>query len=342
MSNHTRLQLLFAKYLQRNCTPQEVEEMIQLLQEADAADILNNQLQALWQQQKDQPALPGPDWDKIYAGIINTKETTPLLPLQRRQTNWKRYAAAAVLIPLIGISAYWLFKTNTNAKPITGPVANNVAVAKKQHNAGRQTIHLPDGSTVILNESSRLNYPSAFNGKTRDVYLTGEGFFDIQHNPRQPFMVHTGKIAVKVLGTAFNIKTQAGNQNVEVTVTRGKVQVLNEDKSIGIITASQQLQYTAATGEVQQTVVDTLPVLAWKPAEILYNDISMEEMANRLEERFGLQVQFSNPTVKKCHVTATFSEDDLPEEILAVVCAVTKSDYTINNKTITINGKGCN
>jgi hypothetical protein len=68
----------------------------------------------------------------------------------------------------------------------------------------------------------------------------------------------------------------------------------------------------------------------------------MEEVASRLEKRFAVTIEFVNPAVKNCRISATFSEDDLPEEILAVVCAVSKSEYTITNKKIMINGKGCN
>lgn len=340
MSNQTRLQLLFAKYLQRTCTPQEIEELVNLLEQADADEQLEAPMQAVWDKHKKNDLANTVDWKLMYQRITSADEKAH--PIHVRHTiNWKKYVAAAVLIPLVGISIYW-FATRQKAITTNQVAAANPAAVKKQTGSGRQTIHLPDGSTVVLNQGSRLNYPSSFNGKTRNVYLTGEGFFDIQHNPRQPFIVHTGKISVKVLGTAFNIKTTTLNQDVEVTVTRGKVQVLNEDKSIGILSASQQLSYNTANGAVTQLKVDTLPVIAWKPAEIFYNDISMEEVATRLEKRFAVAIEFSNPAIKNCRVSATFSEDDLPEEILAVVCAVSKSDYTISNKKIIINGKGCN
>jgi transmembrane sensor len=342
MSNQSRLQLLFARYLQRACSPQEVEELISLLHQGDADNVLDAQMRAVWEQHTNNQAANTVNWKNMYESITSTREKFPSLSRHSKWMHWRRYAAAATLLPLLGMGIYWFFGRET-ALTHQQPVAGNTTIPiKKQVAATRQTIHLPDGSTVILNEESRLNYPSVFTGKSRNVYLTGEGFFDIQHNPRQPFIVHTGKISIKVLGTAFNVKTLPLSQDIEVTVTRGKVQVLNEDKSIGIITASQQLSYISGTGYVTKATVDTLPVLAWKPAEIFFNDISMEEVASRLEKRFAVNIEFSNPAIKNCRVSATFSEDDLPEEILAVVCAVSKSAYTITNKKIIINGKGCN
>jgi ferric-dicitrate binding protein FerR (iron transport regulator) len=92
---------------------------------------------------------------------------------------------------------------------------------------------------------------------------------------------------------------------------------------------------------VLQQVVDTRPLVAWKPQEISFNDISMAEAADSIRQRFGMTVEFANPAIKNCRVTATFSEDDMLDEILAVICGVTRSDYMIQNNKIIINGKGC-
>jgi transmembrane sensor len=337
MSELVRLQILFSKYLDRSCSPQEVAEMIALLNNTGADDIADPVLRQLWEQFKNDIPAHDVDWNRMYASVTHSNEEAAALP----QRNWWRYVAAAVLLLGAGTGFYWLTVRETkNNQPVA---VHTIAPLQKQPPAlARQTIHLPDGSTVILNQGSKLNYPSAFKGTSRDVYLSGEGFFDIQHQTRQPFFVHTGKVSVKVLGTAFNIKTFPSKSAIEVTVTRGKVQVLNEDKSIGIVSATQQLLYTTSTGTVTKMIVDTIPVIAWKPAEIFFNDITMEEVAKRLEERFAVAIAFDNPAVKHCRVSATFSEDDLPEEILAVVCAVSKSSYTISNKTIVIHGKGCN
>lgn len=336
MSELVRLQILFSKYLNRNCSPQEVVEMIALLNSTQADEIADPPMRHLWEQLKKDTTAHNVDWKRMYASIVLSAEEVQ----SPERGKWRRYIAAAIVLPVIGLAFYWLAARETKHKQ---PVAPSLAspLQKQRPSPGRQTIHLPDGSTVILNQGSKLNYPSAFNAKSRDVYLSGEGFFDVQHNTRQPFFVHTGKVSVKVLGTAFNIKIFPSQTTIEVTVTSGKVQVLNEDKSIGIISASQQLLYTTGSKTVTRSTVDTLPVIAWKPAEIFFNDITMEEVSKRLEERFAIAIEFDNPAIRHCRVSATFSEDDLPEEILAVVCAVSKSDYTITNKKIIIHGNGC-
>src|SRR6185312_10166531 len=205
----------------------------------------------------------------------------------------------------------------------------------------RQTIHLPDGSTAILNADSHLDYPSAFTGRTREIYLSGEAYFDIKHDPSKPFLVHTGKIVTRVLGTAFDIRAYPDDETIKVTVTRGKVQVLKENKSLGLLTANQQISFSKTTEQAIRKTVDSKALVAWKPEEIAFNDISMLDAAKKIEERFNVQVEFANPLIKNCRVTATFSEDDMLDEMLTVVCGVTKSEYTIQNNKIIIDGKGC-
>ena len=103
-----------------------------------------------------------------------------------------------------------------------------------------------------------------------------------------------------------------------------------------------KISFSKKTEEFVQKTVDSKVLVAWKPEEIAFNDIPMLEAAKRIEQRFGVVVEFANPAIKNCRVTATFSEDDMLDEILTVICGVTKSNFTIQNNKITIDGKGCN
>jgi transmembrane sensor len=343
MSDAMRLQFLFAKYLQRSCSPQEVEELVNLLGQAEAEESLSEPMRLVWEELKNKETVYGVDWDRMYVAVTNSEDFPEILANRQHRVHWWKYAAAASVISLIILSVYWATSGSNTGKNTSKETAFVSATSNEVRPVNnRQTIHLPDGSTVVLNTGSKLNYPSAFTNDRRDVYLAGEGFFDIQHDAGKPFFVHIGKISVRVLGTAFNIKTDGSEEKIEVTVTRGKVQVLNENKSVGIITASEQLSYNRATEIGFTKKVDTIPVIAWKPAEIYFNDITLEEAAQKIEQRFGTPVEFENSSAKNCRVTATFSEDDLLEEILTVICAVSKTEYIISNNKITINGKGCN
>jgi hypothetical protein len=341
MKNELRLQLLFNKYLQRGCTQEEIEELIALLQQTEADKILNEQMLTLWKQVKEGSVEYPVDWDKMYNRVTHTEDSL-LLPGQRKNSISKFwYGVAAIIILCIsGITIYM-----NSAKPVNNnkpSIVNTITPKQSPSYDPKQTIHLPDGSTVVLNTGSNLNYPPVFNGINREVYLSGEAYFDIKHNPKQPFLVRTEKITTKVLGTAFDIKAYPGDESIQVTVARGKVQVLKENKSLGFVTENQQITFSKKTEDVTQNTIDIKPIIAWKPLEIFFDDITMQEAAQEIQKRFAMEVTFINPAIENCRITATFSEDDSPDEILTVICGVIKATYTIQNNKITIDGEGCN
>ncbi len=351
MDSESRLPLLFSRYLQRRCTPEEVAELVALLQQGEAESSLNGPMLALWQQIKEDKTEHPVDWDKMYNSLHRTEEDLLSLSQRRIKPSFKTnrlvhrgwFQVAAVLFLCMMVSAAYWALTGSHRKPRTQPPsAKGVdGILSALHKKQKQIIHLPDGSTVILNADSKLDYPATFAGNSRDVYLTGEGYFDIVRHPRMPFLVHTGKITTRVLGTAFNIKAYPSDEAIEVTVTHGKVQVEKEDKNMGLLTADQQIWVSKMTEDFVQKRVDTRAILAWKPAEIHLDDITMEEAAAKIGERYHVLIDFANPAIKTCRVTATFYEDDMLNEIMTVICGVSQSNFSVHDNKIIINGKGC-
>jgi ferric-dicitrate binding protein FerR (iron transport regulator) len=206
----------------------------------------------------------------------------------------------------------------------------------------KKVIHLPDGSMVILNRRSEVEYKSSGTTGTREVELNGEAYFDIMHRPEQPFLVHTGKIVTRVLGTAFDIRAYSTDKSIEVTVDHGKVQVLKAGANLGLLSDREQLRFDRGTDSFHALHVALKPVMAWKPEEISFDDITMEEAARRIGQRFKTGFVFANPVLKQCRITATFYMEDDLDQIMTVICGVNQSKYQISGNTVTIDGKGCN
>ena len=112
---------------------------------------------------------------------------------------------------------------------------------------GSQTkVILPDSSVVCLNSGSVLKYDPAFlRKKSREVYLIGEGYFEVQKNPEKPFIVHADDINVKVLGTVFNVRSYPEDSEIEVSLIKGKVNVFSasETRDNVILASDEQLTY---------------------------------------------------------------------------------------------------
>ncbi|WP_160717117.1 FecR family protein [Chitinophaga solisilvae] len=255
-------------------------------------------------------------------------------PAARRSFLYRyRWAAAAAALLLAAFAgSQWLLPARQQ------PV---VTIAAKE-NVRKRFIKLSDGSSVLLNAGSRLQYPAVFEGNSREVYLTGEAYFDIAGDTRQPFIVHTGKVTTTVLGTVFNIKALPQEEQVTVTVARGKVKVDADGRQIGIIGSNEQISVDRKkTAAAKTEQVSFLPVAEWTQEDIVFNNITYAEAAAVLKEKYSIQIVFENSTVQQCRFTTSFMRQSSLEDILSVLCAFNQSSFTIKDSIVTIRGGGC-
>lgn len=359
---NTRLQELFDRYLQRRCTPEEVSELIALLEQGDAAEVLTEPMLRLWAELRSGKVEYPVDWERMYARISQVEDDLSLLHRRGHGSWWRKSdgrprqwgargltvraaVAASVVVVVVGAIFWGLNRGRERPVVVQGvaPVRDSEAVGRVMIAGDRKrVVHLPDGSTVLLNKNSRLDYPRVFGDTSREVVLSGEAYFDITHFAGRPFVVHTGKLSTRVLGTTFNIRAYPEDKAISITVTSGKVQVMNERASVGMLIADQQIRYDVSSENVVQQKVDVRPLVAWRPSEVSFDDITMEEAARRIGDSFGVTVHFVNPALKDCRVTASFYREDRLEEILTVLCAVNQMSYTVRDKDVSIDGRGCN
>lgn len=251
-----------------------------------------------------------------------------------RRYGW--WAAASVLL-LLSASIY--FTRPTGKRPITAAPDTRPGQAV----AYIRNITLPDGSTVVLQANSKLDYPPNFDGHAREVNLSGEAYFNITHNETAPFIIHTGKLKTTVLGTAFNIRAYAGQPDVVVSVTHGRVRVEDEKKVLGELTPDQQMTYTLAREEsAQQTVKAEKLVTDWTKQDMVFQRVAFSSVAETLQKRFGVKIQFTNPAVQHCLVRSSFDGTETLERVLNGLSKVQGITYTItDDKKVLIDGEGC-
>ncbi|HEY4289389.1 MAG TPA: FecR domain-containing protein [Puia sp.] len=362
LSQQIRLQELFSRYLEKRCEPAEVAELVGLLEQADAAEALTEPMRVLWDGPKARPVEYPVDWDSMYSRVSQVEHDLSALNRRRgRRITTGHYAVAAAVLLLLAIPIFFVVqdreragspradvsritggnggvKENDRGVEESGGKVGNVSAGDK-----RRVVHLPDGSTVLLNRHSRLEYPIAFTGGTREVRLTGEAYFDISRRQGQPFLVHSGVLTTRVLGTAFNVRAYPSDKSIEVTVTEGKVQVMEAGRDMGLLTDNQQIHFDIRRDSFAEIrAVNVQPVVAWRPQEIRFDDLTMDVVARRLEQRYKVAVVLANPALKNCRVTAAFYEDDGLDELLSVICAVSQSTFQIREGVVRIDGKGCN
>ncbi|MCO5237438.1 MAG: FecR domain-containing protein [Chitinophagaceae bacterium] len=344
-SNPIRLQWLLHKYIHNTATRAELEEFWRLMGELSDNDLVQLDLKDHW----NDTGIAGPgtevDWNKAYQ-VLQQKIDAGEVDYTRRVQSVRRkqqiyWGIAASLIMGVAVSLWWL----SNNKPeLTDQPETVVASATPVYKSGRQTILLPDGTRVTLNENSKLDYSSGFNQSSRNVYLTGEAFFDVMHDAQKPFFVHTGKLVTRVLGTAFNIRAYPGDAAVAVTVTRGKVQVQSDStmKTLGVLSAGDQLIVDKHSSATQYSRVDVEKVLEWNAGNMMFNNAALEEVAIALSNRFNVSFHFQHEELRQCRFTADFSNESL-EQSLEVICTLIHASWEKGqgDNTIWILGEGC-
>lgn len=344
-SNPIRLQWLLHKYIHNTVTRSELEEFWQLMGELSDNDLVQLDLKDHWKETGGAGPAAEVDWDKAYQVLkqkIDTGEVNYTLRAQAaRRKQYLYWGIAASLIVAVAVYV-WRF-SNYNKQLVDQP-ETVVASAAHAYKSGRQTILLPDGTRVILNENSKLDYSASFNQSSRNVYLTGEAFFDVMHNAKKPFFVHTGKLVTRVLGTAFNIRAYPGDAAVAVTVTRGKVQVQSDStmKTLGVLSAGDQLIVDRHSSATLYSRVNVEKVLEWNAGNMMFNNATLEEVAVALSNRFDVSFHFQHEELKHCRFTADFSNESL-EQSLEVICTLIHAGWERGQEdnTILILGEGC-
>lgn len=346
MMQQNKFEDLFESYLQNNLSETEKKQMMEIIKEGSYDDFLKEKIHFILKNEESSEVLDKGHDDLILSYILSTTEDqTKVIRLDQEKKNKRkkiiRLVSGVAAVVLIALASTFYFKSQKIISPaLQQPqIVENTAVDF----SGKQLVRLPDGSTVLLNDNSTLKYDQKdFNSKTREVTLTGEAFFDIKRNEEKPFIVHTGKVQTKVLGTAFNINAFNSSDNIEVTVARGKVQVGDTEKIYGVITPNQQIKVNKSTFSFQQNNVSAAVVTEWKSNYLILDDINMQEAALLISHKYKVEIVLANDKIKNCRITASFLNDEDLDHVLKVVSSVIETEYRYNKSgAIIIDGKGC-
>lgn len=324
-----RLTHLFYRYYENACTPAEKEELFQLLLHPEYDALLRSLIDETWAQDIPSRLQDPRTADKILQYII--LQQPPVLLPSRRKPVFLKYAAAIFVLLSVSFLAYYLYSSHT---PVPTP-----ALADIPQPVTDQCLTLSDGSKVLLHKDAHIDFDPAFSGKTREVTLVGEAYFDIRHDSR-PFIVHTGPITTTVLGTAFNIN--AHEKDLTVTVLRGKVKVDNGTGAFSILKRNEQVKVDLVNHKLKKIQVDAKEEIAWKKPYLLFNDVSMKEAVEELQQRFRMTIALTNPASENCHVTASFTQGESLEQIIRVLSKINNMEYkSIAGGGFELTGEGC-
>jgi ferric-dicitrate binding protein FerR (iron transport regulator) len=284
---------------------------------------------------------------------------------KKEKSLWHRIArknvwAWSTAIMITGSALLFLFLQKNYDQSLKEAISS---VATK--NGNRTKIVLPDGSQVWLNAGSNLDYNNlVFNKDLREVSLNGEAYFDVVKNAEKPFIIHTKKMDIKVLGTAFNVRSYSDEKMAEAALIRGSIEVTLKDRkdqkiilkpNEKISIASEEIENipvvknkpaakTPAAEIIPQIVVKGLqpnPInniigeIAWTQNKLYFEDESLDNVGLMLERWFGKKVVVQKENLKKVRYTGNFEKETL-EEILAALQLSAPFNFKTENDTIVI------
>jgi ferric-dicitrate binding protein FerR (iron transport regulator) len=268
----------------------------------------------------------------------------------------------AISLCLIGtlITGVFLYENEVNKN---SPVSVEKSSVITTSNGSKTTITLPDGTKVWVNAGSKLTYENSYGNKLREVSLSGEAFFDVVHNAEKPFVIHTSKMDIRVLGTAFNVRCYPDEKKMETSLIRGSIEVTLKDRPKEKIYLKPNEKLTLTADVVTTTVLKNLrkvkhevevtePLVAishltyqpadssvvetsWVENKLVFRSETFEEVALKMEKWYGVSINIQNENLKQEHLTGSF-ESETVDQALSALQFTTNFRYSINKNIITI------
>lgn len=240
---------------------------------------------------------------------------------------------AACFLLLVGIATiYYSDKEEHSSHKLT-QIYKIIKTVKGQ----KLQVKLPDGTMVCLNSESILRFPESFTGSQRELEFSGEGYFDVAKDPSKPFIIHTQKTKVQVLGTKFNLRALKTETNTSVVVEEGKVRFIGKPGTQEtILRANHRGVFDYSTTTTMNT--QEVPVgkyIAWKNNELLLDNLTLEEAAQTLERWYNVKIKISSANLAKERYTGNFNNPTLKQVLESMSFAV-KFNYKQDAQTFII------
>lgn len=263
-------------------------------------------------------------------------EETPVRSFNYRKTR-RWLSAAAVFLMFVGGGLIWKYTSNSHQQT---EILLHIATGQGKI----QKIILTDGTVIWLNAGSRLSYPQQFSTQHRDIYLEGEAYFDVAHDLSRPFSVHTKGLITRVLGTAFSVTAYKNMPTEAVTVMRGKVSVMHNQRMLGFITPDKHIEYSIQSGKSTLSTIASSAAISWRDGKLQFANQNMQDIAGRLGRWYGYDFMFEHKNMQDCRYTASFNNQIPLKQLLKVMKAISLVNYKIDTaqKTVTFLGTGCN
>jgi len=293
---------------------------------------------------------------KMSAGIldkIHRRIDAPRPSFGQRVWMHKRAIAAAAIVIIVAGAGYLLRQVYKNATQDGREIAHSGTGSGHMHQVvtafkERKTVQMSDGTLVSLEQGSTLDYPDRFSGKTREIYLKGEGFFEVTPDAAHPFIVHTDLIKTTVLGTSFNVEAYPGGNETRVVVVSGKVKVEviapGKEQQDAVVMPNQRAVYYELPDrlETQEAAEEATFCQQRRNGKFIYTEVAVAKVVDEMERFYHTPLELQG-NVRNCFWTGHFHTSDNLDKVLSLIAIPLNASIrkdSASNRYI-IYGAGC-
>ena len=329
---------LVEKFFANQTTPGESKKVLEWLETTDGADYLKKRFQKdsqLLDRDDLRSLVPELESNNLFSSIekeINNRRKI----LSLRRANWQGTVVKAAAAVLVILSAS-LFAIS-HQQFLEDQIVEREPVIFQTEDEQHRNVTLRDGTVVRMNSNSEMIVSKDYNRGTREITLTGEAYFDVAHDPDQPFIVHANQSTVEVLGTAFNVRSVTGQDNVQVAVVDGRVSFRNSSventDDLSVILSKGQYGYLDIS---QRTIlIDDLAIdnyLSWKSGRLIFENLSLYQVCIQLNRLYKVSCGYADAGIRDLQLTANFSDDSL-DKSLEVIALSLGLDFVKNDNRV--------
>jgi transmembrane sensor len=342
-----RIWNLIAKKLAGEANPDELKELESALRLDPDLHYSLEALQDMWKKQSEEETAQSEvafqrHMDRMQALGVDMGNARPEASLDEFPDSPNRFQKRKLIaflsagFILLFLGYYFINVRNPSPAIIQKPVWEVIT-----RNGSKSNILLPDGSSVWLNAGSRLTYDSMYGINLREVTLSGEAYFDVTKNPKKPFIIHTGKINIRVLGTIFNVKSYPEDRTIETSLIKGSIEVSfpsQPSKKI-ILKPNQKLiidkKESNANVNANHGAPDMTPLISiqhlnrigsdssitetgWMENRLYFDDMSFHDLLENMERKYAVSFKMSDAALDTFHFTGSFQNETISQALDAL------------------------
>lgn len=358
---------LITRYLSGDANIEEMDEVLSWIRKSKENQVLFSSMKRAWIDSK--VVLTNQD-EKTEGAWERLKFRTSSSQIEKRIQNPRNsiflfYRMAGIMLLLVSFGFIFYYLSPFKSKSANKLTYNEIVVPY----GAKSIITLPDGTKLWMNSGTKIRYANNFGETSREVFMEGEAYFDVVKNPKKPFLVRTGYINIKVLGTAFNVKSYPDENCIETTLDHGLIEITKEKGAVGIVTVKPKEKITYMKFSKQLAIVDkksntaesrndqvpekiqskkTQPefqiyehvntelITSWKEGKMIFERERLEDIFKKLERRYDVVFSFDKSELRNYRFSGSIPELTL-QQVLEGIQLSAPILYKIDKREVAIN-----